>query len=95
MEFAHYPFIVMLLNYAFALPGYVYVNAVTGTGDTRMAFVFQVSTIIIYLAYLYLLSYCSIVSLSVYLTAEYLFVMLLGVQSYVYLKRKQYTLSNH
>jgi len=93
MEFAHYPFIVMLLNYAFALPGYVYVNAVTGTGDTRMAFVFQVSTIVIYLAYLYLLSYSSIVSLSVYLTAEYLFVMLLGVQSYVYLKRKQYTLS--
>lgn len=95
MEFAHYPFIVMLLNYAFALPGYVYVNAVTGTGDTRMAFVFQVSTIIIYLAYLYLLSYSFIVSLSVYLTAEYLFVMLLGVQSYVYLKRKQYTLSGH
>lgn len=95
IEFAHYPFIVMLLNYAFALPGYVYVNAVTGTGDTRMAFVFQVSTIVIYLAYLYLLSYSFIVSLSVYLTAEYLFVMLLGVQSYVYLKRKQYTLSGH
>ena len=39
IEFAHYPFIVMLLNYGFALPGYVYVNAVTGTGNTRMAFI--------------------------------------------------------
>ena len=89
IEFAHYPFIVMLLNYGFALPGYVYVNAVTGTGNTRMAFIFQVSTIIIYLGYLYLLSYCLTVSLSVYLTAEYLFVILLGVQSYIYLKRRQ------
>ena len=83
----------MLLNYAFALPGYVYVNAVTGTGDTRMAFAFQVSTIAIYLGYLYLLSHSSTTSLSVYLTAEYLFVILLGVQSYIYLKGKQHTSS--
>lgn len=32
------PFAVMLLNYVFALPGYVYINAVTGTGKTRIAF---------------------------------------------------------
>ena len=95
IEFAHYPFIIMLLNYAFALPGYVYVNAVTGTGDTRMAFVFQVSTIAIYLGYLYLLSNSSTTSLSVYLTAEYLFVILLGVQSYIYLKQKQYNSSGY
>ena len=93
IEFAHYPFIVMLLNYAFALPGYVYVNTVTGTGDTRMAFAFQVSTIAIYLGYLYLLSHSSTTSLSVYLTAEYLFVILLGVQSCIYLKGKQHTSS--
>ena len=45
IELAYYPFIVMLLNYTFALPGYVFMNAVTGTGNTRIAFIFQISTI--------------------------------------------------
>ena len=80
--------IVMLLNYVFALPGYVYINAVTGTGKTRLAFVFQLATILIYLIYLYLLSECFHASLWVYMTAEYLFVILLGIQSILYLKRK-------
>ena len=84
--------IAMLFNqqiigfYTFALPGYVFMNAVTGTGNTRIAFIFQISTIVVYLAYLYLLSYCFTTTLPVYLTAEYLFVILLGVQSYAYLK---------
>ena len=86
IELAQYPFIVMLLNYTFALPGYVFMNAVTGTGNTRIAFIFQISTIVVYLAYLYLLSYCFTTTLPVYLTAEYLFVILLGVQSCAYLK---------
>ncbi|WP_455591744.1 MATE family efflux transporter [Bacteroides sp.] len=87
---AYVPFLVMLLNYTFALPGYVYINAVTGTGKTRIAFIFQLTTILVYLGYLYWLSYCTNASLSVYLTAEYLFVILLAVQSVIYLKRKHY-----
>ena len=87
---AYAPFLVMLLNYTFALPGYVYINAVTGTGKTRIAFIFQLTTILVYLGYLYWLSYCTNASLSVYLTAEYLFVILLAVQSVIYLKRKHY-----
>lgn len=30
------PFIVMLFNYIFAVPGYVYISAVTGTGKTKL-----------------------------------------------------------
>ena len=82
------PFIVMLLNYIFAVPGYVYISALSGTGDTRTAFIFQATTIAVYLIYLYLLSYCFTVPLAVYLTAEYVFVTMLGIQSYLYLKRK-------
>ena len=84
------PFVVMLLNYTFALPGYVYIHAVTGTGDTRTAFVFQVVTILVYLFYIYLLSQWQQVSLAVYMTAEYLFVILLAFQSVIYLKRNCY-----
>ena len=88
VRLAFYPFIVMLLNYAFALPGYVYINAVTGTGKTKLAFIFQLITILVYLIYLYLLSECFHASLTVYMTAEYLFVILLVIQSIINLKRK-------
>ena len=88
VRLAFYPFIVMLLNYAFALPGYVYINAVTGIGKTKLAFIFQLITILVYLIYLYLLSECFHASLTVYMTAEYLFVILLGIQSVIYLKKK-------
>lgn len=90
IEQAHIPFIVMLLNYAFALPGYVYINAVSGTGKTKTAFIFQVITILFYLIYLYRLSNHMKVPLAMYMTAEYLFVILLTFQSIIYLKKKHY-----
>ena len=49
IQLAFAPFVVMLLNYTFALPGYVYLNAVGGTGKTQMTFLFQVTTTAIYL----------------------------------------------
>ena len=90
IQLAFAPFVVMLLNYTFALPGYVYLNAVGGTGETKITFLFQVTTTIAYLAYLYWLSFYIQASLSVYLTAEYLFVILLALQSIIYLKSKHY-----
>ena len=90
IQAAFAPFAVMLLNYTFVLPGYVYLNAVGGTGRTRMTFLFQVTTTVAYLVYLYWLIFCTQAPLTVYLTAEYLFVILLAVQSILYLKYKQY-----
>lgn len=84
------PFIVMLMNYVFAMPGSVYINAVTGTGKTNVAFVFQVTTILVYLLYLYWISNCLHAPLAVYLTAEYVFVIMQAVQSVIYLKSKHY-----
>ena len=89
VQAAWLPFAVMLLNYFFALPGYVYLNAVTGTGATRTVFIFQVITTIAYLFCLSGLSRWN-VPLAAYWAVEYLFVILLGVQSVFYLKYKQY-----
>ena len=75
--------------YVFALPGYVYMNAVTGTGATRTTFISQAVTIVAYQIYLWSVSSFS-TSLSVYWTAEYLYVILLGVLSVIYLKNKGY-----
>ena len=82
------PYSIMLLNYIFALPAYVYINAVTGTGNTKIAFLFQVLTIVFYLIYLYFLSQWLKATLTAYMTAEYLFVMLLMIQSVLYLKKQ-------
>ena len=90
IQLAFVPFIVMLFNYTFALPDYVYLNSVGGTGKTKITFLFQVTTTFVYLTYLFLLSFYTQVSLAVYLTAEYLFVILLAVQSIIYLKYKHY-----
>ena len=90
IELAFAPFVVMLLNYTFALPGYVYLNAVGGTGKNKITFLFQVTTTCVYLVYLYWLSFCIEASLALYLTAEYLFVILLALQSIIYLKSKHY-----
>ena len=89
MLMARLPFTIALLNYVFALPGYVYMNAVTGTGATRTTFIFQTATIVSYQIYLWTIS-CFSTSLSVYWTAEYLYVILLGVLSIIYLKCKNY-----
>ena len=73
--------------------GYFYgggISAVTGTGKTKIAFIFQVVTIMVYLLYLYWLSHCVHAPLAVYMTTEYLFVIMLGIQSVIYLKRKHY-----
>lgn len=89
VQLAWSPFLVMLLNYFFALPGYVYLNAATGTGATRTVFIFQVTTTIAYLFCLWRLDSCD-VPLATYWAVEYLYVILLGTQSVIYLKYKQY-----
>lgn len=90
IQLASAPFVVMLLNYGFALPGCVYLNAVGGTGKTSVTFLFQVITTVVYLAYLYWLALYTQASLAIYLTAEYLFVILLAHQSIIYLKSQNY-----
>lgn len=81
------PYAVMLANYLFALPSYVATNAVIGTGAARTAFRFQLTTIAFYLAYLWLLHRAE-ASLSLFWTAEYLYVILLLIQSGLYLRRR-------
>lgn len=86
VETAFYPFLLMLSTYFIATPAYAFCNAVIGTGKTRTAFVFQIITITVYLAYLYGLS-VSNVPLVVYWTSEQLYVtLLLGLSLHFFRK---------
>ncbi len=81
------PYVVMLLNYLLALPSHVMLNAVTGTGATRAAFMFQVITIFFYLIYIFILNSLPGIPLAVYWTIEYLFVILLFIMSAIYMTK--------
>lgn len=84
------PFCVMLSTFMLSAPAYTYCNAVIGAGNTKIAFVFQVINIAVYLLYLFMLSRSPGIPLAVYWTAEQLYVIVLLVLSFVYLKRDKW-----
>lgn len=91
---AFYPFCVMLSTFIISVPAYTYCNTVIGTGNTKVAFIFQMINITIYLAYLYLLSRTKDIPLAIYWTSEQLYVIVLLVLSLLYLKRNKWQNKN-
>lgn len=91
---AFYPFCVMLSTFIISVPAYTYCNTVIGTGNTKMAFMFQMINIAIYLVYLFLLSRTEDIPLAMYWTAEQLYVIVLLVLSLWYLKRNKWQNKN-
>lgn len=87
---AFYPFCVMLTTFIISVPAYTYCNTVIGTGNTKMAFIFQLINITVYLAYLFMLSRTEGIPLAMYWTAEQLYVIVLLVLSLWYLKRNKW-----
>ncbi|NDV81765.1 MATE family efflux transporter [Bacteroides sp. 51] len=87
---AFYPFCVMLSTFIISVPAYTYCNTVIGTGNTKIAFIFQMVNITIYLSYLFLLSRSPGIPLAVYWTAEQLYVVVLLLLSLIYLKRNKW-----
>ncbi|MDR2913775.1 MAG: MATE family efflux transporter [Tannerella sp.] len=91
---AFYPFCVMLSTFIISVPAYTYCNTVIGTGNTKMAFIFQMINIIIYLSYLFILSHTEDIPLAMYWTAEQLYVIVLFTLSLLYLKRNKWQSKN-
>ena len=84
---AFYPFCVMLSTFIISVPAYIYCNTVIGTGNTKIVFVFQMINIIIYLSYLFALSHSPNIPLAVYWTSEQIYVLMLLLMSYGYMKK--------
>lgn len=91
---AFYPFCVMLSTFIISVPAYTYCNTVIGTGNTKMAFIFQMINITVYLAYLFMLSSLRNIPLAMYWTAEQLYVIVLLALSLWYLKRNKWQNKN-
>ncbi|MDR2039545.1 MAG: MATE family efflux transporter [Bacteroidales bacterium] len=91
---AFYPFCVMLSTFIISVPAYTYCNTVIGTGNTKIAFVFQMINITVYLLYLFMLSRLPNVPLAMYWTAEQLYVIILFLLFLAYLKRNKWQNKN-
>lgn len=94
IQTAFYPFCVMLSTFIISVPAYTYCNTVIGTGNTKMAFIFQMINITIYLVYLFMLSSLRNIPLAMYWTAEQLYVIVLLALSLWYLKRNKWQNKN-
>lgn len=90
IQTAFYPFCVMLSTFIISVPAYTYCNTVIGTGNTKIAFLFQMINIAIYLLYLFMLSRSPNIPLAVYWSAEQLYVLVLLGLSLAYLKRNKW-----
>lgn len=90
IQTAFYPFCVMLSTFIISVPAYTYCNTVIGTGNTKIAFIFQMINITIYLSYLFILSRSPNIPLAIYWTAEQLYVIVLLTLSLSYLKRNKW-----
>ncbi len=91
---AFYPFCVMLSTFIISVPAYTYCNTVIGTGNTKIAFIFQMINITIYLVYLFMLSRFRNIPLAIYWSAEQLYVIVLFALSLWYLKRNKWQNKN-
>ena len=91
---AFYPFCVMLSTFIISVPAYTYCNTVIGTGNTKIAFIFQMINITIYLVYLFILSRFRNIPLAIYWSAEQLYVIVLFAISLWYLKKNKWQNKN-
>lgn len=91
---AFYPFCVMLSTFIISVPAYTYCNTVIGTGNTKIAFIFQMINITIYLVYLFILSRFRNIPLAIYWSAEQLYVIVLFALSLWYLKKNKWQNKN-
>jgi Na+-driven multidrug efflux pump len=66
-------------------PAFIFFNGVSGTGKTQVAFFIELMTIVVYLAIAFLLA--EILKTEVYIVwmSEYVYAILLGAISYLYL----------
>lgn len=61
---------VMCASYLFLVPANVYFQAVSGTGNTRMAFILEMMTLVIYVAYITLIILCLRLDVAICWTSE-------------------------
>lgn len=78
---------VLCSSYLFIIPGHIYFQAVSGTGNTRVAFMLEIVSLCIYLIYASFIIMGLKADVSICWTTEHLYAFCIGIFSYFYIKR--------
>lgn len=79
--------LVLCTSYIMTIPAQIMFNSVSGTGNTRMAFILEVSSLVIYVAYCTLVVNILQCNVAVCWTAEHIYSFFLLLFCYLYMKR--------
>jgi putative MATE family efflux protein len=79
--------LVMASSYFIAPPGYIFFNAISGTGNTRPAMWLDFTTLVVYMAYVFYVVVYRNANVAVCWTAEHVYGGMLLLLSYIYLRR--------
>lgn len=79
--------LVLCTSYIMTIPAQIMFNSVSGTGNTRMAFILEVSSLVIYVAYCTLVVNILKCDVATCWTAEHIYSFFLLLFCYLYMKR--------
>lgn len=78
---------VLCSSYLFMIPGHIYFQAVSGTGNTRAAFILEMASLCIYLIYTSIIVMGLKADVAICWTTEHLYAFCIGIVSYFYIKK--------
>ena len=79
--------LVMASSYFLSTPGFVFFNAISGTGNTRSAMLLECGALVIYMAYVFYVVVYRSADVAVCWTSEHVYGGMLFLLSYLYLKK--------
>lgn len=78
---------VLCTSYLFIIPGHIYFQAVSGTGNTRAAFILEMTSLCIYLVYTSVIILGLKADVSICWTTEHVYAFCIGTASYLYIRK--------
>ena len=79
--------LVLCSHYVVSIPGNIYFQSVSATGNTRAAFTLELGALAAYIVYVFVLIIVFKADVAVCWTAEHLYALYIGVASYIYLRK--------
>jgi MATE efflux family protein len=80
------PIRVLALSYIFEVPAFVFFQAISGTGNTRISFYIEVFSLVVYCCFVYYAVYLQHCSLSVAWVSEILYALFLFIPGLLYMR---------
>lgn len=78
---------VLCSSYVVMIPGHIYFQAVSGTGNTRAAFILEMGSLCIYVIYISVIIMGLKADVAVCWTTEHLYAFCIGIASYFYIRK--------